>query len=282
MRSPLPAEAVPIFHSNPSATAKLFLDVNGRSMATWGGYTNIQVPPFDLVDDAASVYAIWQRVAHDYRQFNVDVTTEDPGNETNRVTAVISIGGAWSDWYMSASGGVAYIGGFTNSSPNVGFVFARSLGNNLKYLADAASHEAGHLFGLNHQALWVNGVLQSEYRGDGPIMGAPYSIPEPFWTIGQTDFGNIQDDVAVIGGTSNGFGFRVLAEQFKCVLDNPQYRGELTVTVAGQQSVHPTIPGQLEVLGLTGNAQDSVTGSFVYVNEAGVRSLVPSTASVVL
>ena len=68
---------------------------------------------------------------------------------------MIAIGGNYTDWYGAAAGGVAYVGGFYNSAPNVGYVFPGALANgNPKYVAEAAAHEAGHLFGLQHQAAW--------------------------------------------------------------------------------------------------------------------------------
>lgn len=283
-RGALPAQAVPVLHSNRSATAKLYLSLNGRDVPSWGS-RSASTPPFDYAGDMATVTDIWQRVSDDYAQFNIDVTTEDPGNENNRVTAVISIGGSWSDWYGSSSGGVAYVGGFYNLSSNVGFVFSRNLGNNPKYIADAASHEAGHLFGLQHQSLWQDGALIAQYRTDGPIMGSPYSVPVPFWTVGPTSAGPsaMQDDIAIIAGPYSGFGFKpVSATKFKCLLPTSGYAGELTVEIAGQRTVVPTEIGQTEVTNLSGNQGDLVLGEFVYLGSGGKRSPVPSTASLVL
>ena len=43
--------------------------------------------------------------------------------------------------------------GISNSSSNVGYAFENNLGNgDVKYTSEAAAHEAGHLFGLSHQA----------------------------------------------------------------------------------------------------------------------------------
>lgn len=55
--------------------------------------------------------------------------------------------------------------------------------------------------------------------------------------------------------------------------------GELTVTIAGgAPAVMPTTKGQTEVAGLTGNDNDSVSLSFVYIDDAANRSY-PSTFS---
>ncbi len=182
------------FHSKPAATKKLFLSFNGRPLGSWGVVPNVYTPPFE--GDSAVIAAIHSLVANAYAPFDIDVTDEDPGNETNGVTAVISIGGQWSDWHGIAEGGTSNVGGFYNGASNVGYVFSQSLSGDPRILADAVIHEAGHLFGLSHQALWVDNVLVAEYRTDGAFMGVPYGNPNPFWTVGQTPSGNDQDDVA--------------------------------------------------------------------------------------
>ena len=151
----LPEGTLPLLSSRPGATAKLFLDFNGHFESSWGGDTNVSTPVFDRDNnlttftdgELAAIYEIWARVAEDYAPFNINVTTVDPGHQANQVVAVVAIGGNWSDWYGSSAGGVAYVGGFYNGASNVGYVFDDALGNgNAKYVAEAASHEAGHLF----------------------------------------------------------------------------------------------------------------------------------------
>ena len=132
------------------------------------------------------------------------------------MVAVIAIGGDSSDWYGDVAGGVAYVGGFAAGSPapNVGYVFSETLGNEAKLVADAASHEAGHLFGLNHQAVWNGGSLADEYnpgRPDwAPIMGVSYDAVRSTWYNGTPDtLASVhQDDMAMIAGPENGFGYR--------------------------------------------------------------------------
>ena len=83
----------------------------------------------------------------------------------DHVAAHLVIGGSYSDWYGTAAGGVSYVGGFAGGASNVGFVFADTLSNgNPRYVAEAASHEAGHLFGLEHQATWSGTQLVTEYN----------------------------------------------------------------------------------------------------------------------
>src|SRR6185369_2457879 len=127
-----PLSSLPQLHSNPLATAKLFLDFDGHWESSWGSFPNVSTPAFDQdgnsasfsASELASIDEIWSRVAEDYAPFNIDVTTVDPGTQADRVAAVIAIGGSSSDWYGASAGGVAYVGGFYNLSSNVGFVFA--------------------------------------------------------------------------------------------------------------------------------------------------------------
>ncbi len=217
-----PLSSLPALSSHPTAAAKLFLDFDGNYEAAWGSWSGAATPAFDQDGDPASFSAgelaaiqeIWARVAEDYAPFNIDVTTIDPGVRTNRVVAAIAIGGGSSDWYGSSAGGVAYVGGFYNSAPNVGFVFENNLGGYPKYVAEAASHEAGHLFGLQHQVTWSGGTLVESYNsGNGswaPIMGIGYSAPRTTWHNGPTAFGPAvyQDDLSILAGSSNGFGYQ--------------------------------------------------------------------------
>ncbi len=220
----LPEGTLPLFSSRPGAAAKLFLDFDGNYLASWGSWSNVNTPAYDTDGNFASfstaeqnaIAQIWQRVAEDYAPFNIDVTTIDPGSRANQVVAHIAIGGNYSDWYGSSAGGVAYVGGFYNSASNTGFVFEDAMANgNAKYTAEGAAHEAGHLFGLSHQAKWSGSTLVESYNsgtGDwAPIMGVGYYVTRSTWHNGPTSAGpsSSQDDLAIITGSSNGFGYAV-------------------------------------------------------------------------
>lgn len=249
---------IPQLSSNPNATAKLYLDFDGDFQSTWGSWSNITTPAFDIDGDATSfsttelsrMQDIWARVAEDYAPFNIDVTTIDPGTLANKVAAKIVIGGSGS-WYGSA-GGVAYVGGFYNSSSNVGFAFEDNLGNgNAKYCADAASHESGHLFGLNHQSSYSGTTKTNEYNPGtsavAPLMGNSYSATRSVWYYGQTTSSTTyQDDIAVISGSSNGFGLK--ADDYGS-----------TIATASQLAVNGT---SVNVAGLIGYYTDQDVWSF--------------------
>jgi hypothetical protein len=203
---------LPALSSNPSATKKLYLDFNGHFQSSWGSFSSVVTPAFDQdgrpsslsSGEVAAIREIWTRVAEDYAPFNIDVTTIDPGLAAGSVARVV-IGGHYSDWYGSSAGGVAYVSGYSNSLPNVAYVFEDSLGNgNPRYVAEAAAHEAGHLFGLQHQAVWSGGKLESGYHPGtdawAPIMGTGYYAQRTTWHRGtaSTSSTAMQDDMSIL------------------------------------------------------------------------------------
>src|SRR5207247_335687 len=108
----------------------------------------------------------------------------------------------------------SYVGGFAGGASNVAYVFANTLdGGNPRYIAEAASHEAGHLFGLEHQATWNAGQLVTEYNSGtaawAPIMGVGYYANRTTWGNGPTTASPTahQDDLSLIASTTNGFGY---------------------------------------------------------------------------
>ena len=215
------ASTIPALSSLPGAQATVYLDFLGYVEPVWGFYSNITTPVFDLDGDATSfstneitaITRIWQRVSEDYAPFNVNVTTVNPFDFSNGKAVRVSIGGSGS-WTSTPVGGIAYVDSFTNSYPNSVFVFPDNLSKNEKSIAEAASHEAGHAFGLQHQSLYSGTTKQLEYNpganGWAPIMGNSYSATVSTWSNGQSSLGStiLQDDMAVISRSNNGFGYR--------------------------------------------------------------------------
>ncbi len=220
-----PLTDIPILHSDPSARVKLYLDFDGLS----GSGVN-DTPVYDRDGDLTTfsdtelnnMYVIWSRTAEDYAPFNVDVTTEQPpelapgvpDSVANGVALRVAIGGDGS-WTGGVYGGVANVGCFTGSAANTVYVFSANFGSPWEYwVADAASHEAGHGFGLAHQSTYdANGNKTNEYNpGDSttwaPIMGYNY-VPVTTWYNGtSTSATTVQDDMAILAGSANGFGYR--------------------------------------------------------------------------
>jgi hypothetical protein len=214
---------LPQLSSKPGAAATIFLDFDGHTEPIWGSYFNVVTKVYDRdgnlgsfsASEIASIQEIWARVAEDYAPFNINVTTVQPPSFANKVATRVAIGGSYNDWFKNPAGGVAYVGGFYNSASNVAYVFEDNLGNgNPKYVAEAASHEAGHTFGLLHQAVWSGGVKTEEYNPGNanwaPIMGVGYYSSRTTWHQGPTSnsAAQIQDDLAVLSNSSNGFGYR--------------------------------------------------------------------------
>jgi hypothetical protein len=225
MAASSPLSAVPVLNSLPSARAQLYLDFDGDSRSSWDFYSNVVTPAFDQDGDAstfssgelATIQRIWEYVAEDYAPFNINVTTVRPASFNDGVAQQIAIGGAGT-WYGGHYGGLSDIGSFVdNFADNVSFVFSKNLGNgNAKYTADAISHEAGHAFGLDHQSSYdAQGRKLREYStgpGDGraPLMGNSYNAARSLWWNGPNAVSSttMQDDVAILAGWRNGFGFR--------------------------------------------------------------------------
>ena len=222
-------------HSFPSATKTIYLDFDGhvtsgtRWNTRYNGGETIVTPPFSLDGDASfsdaeltRIQAIWERVAEDFRPFEVNVTTQDPGTEALRQFGAgdtqwgirVVIGGSSTDWYsVYAAGGVAYLDSFNWDSDTPAFVFSDNLGKgHEKYVAEAITHEVGHTLGLHHDGA-SGGTEYYEGHGSGPtgwapIMGNAYYLELTQWSKGEyPDANNLEDDLAIIT-TRNGFGYR--------------------------------------------------------------------------
>ena len=104
----------PIYNSYPSAPAVIFLDFDGQAVSgtSWNTSSNaIICGPSNL--GTAAITEIFNRVAEDYRPFNINITTDStkywaaPIAQRMRIILTIT-----SDWYGSA-GGVSYTNSFT-------------------------------------------------------------------------------------------------------------------------------------------------------------------------
>jgi hypothetical protein len=219
--STFPLDAVPQLASRPAARVKVFLDFNGAPATQWGGYSVPNTPAYDLDGDATTfndaelngIREVWSRVSEKYSPFEVNVTTIDPGTYEYNQTVRVVIGGD-STWAGGVYGGYGFVNGFSGVSSNTAFVFPKNLGKGLpKYVAEAAAHEAGHNFGLQHQSAYdpTTGSKLDEYnRGDAaaaPIMGFSYFAARGLWWNGPSLSANtIQDDLKII--SNNFFGYR--------------------------------------------------------------------------
>lgn len=209
----------PVYSSYTAAPAVIFLDFDGHTVNGTSWNVNGPIPCGASGLDPTQVTEIFNRVAEDYRPFNINITTDStkywsaPSNRRMRVILTVS-----SEWYGS-SGGVAFTNSFSWGDNTPCFVFTALLNNNVKMIAEAASHEAGHTLGLRHQSTYdANCVKVSDYnygQGSGeigwaPIMGVGYYKNFTLWHNGPNSIScnNLQSDLDVITNATNGFGFR--------------------------------------------------------------------------
>jgi hypothetical protein len=218
--------------SRPGSLRTLYLDFVGYTLGNTGwsgsyGMTQGKVlAPYDTdnnpgafsTSELNAIREIWLRVSEDYAPFDVNVTTADPGlaaldrsgtGDTAYGTRVVIS----SDSTVGAActcGGIAFVGVIGAASSHEFYqpalVWSKQLGNGYpKYVAEAASHEAGHTFGLVHDGV-INGA--GYYEGQGawaPIMGGSYTKPISTWDHGEYTGANnsAQDDLAVIAANAS-------------------------------------------------------------------------------
>jgi hypothetical protein len=210
---------VPVLNSYPGVPATIFLDFDGHYVSgtswNWAGPINAQ--PAAL--SAGQITEIYNRVAEDYGIFNINITTDSTvylaAPASRRIRLIIT---PTSSWYGSA-GGVSFVNSFTWGNNTPAWIFSELLGNNVKSIAEATSHEAGHALGLQHQSIFDGSCNKTSeyYAGQGsgeigwaPIMGVGYSKNLTTWHNGTSAIGctYYQNDISIIAGVANGFGLR--------------------------------------------------------------------------
>jgi len=229
-----PLEDTFLLHSLPGSRRTIYLDFDGHVLAgtPWNadylGNLPLVCPAWNIdgnptafgTTERTVIQQVWQRVAEDYAPFDVDVTTEYPGEDalalstfTDQDYGVRVLISPVSSSIAPGAGGIAYVGSFDwVTEPGVpALVFPENLGNGEKYIAEASTHEAGHTLGLFHDG--VTGVT-SYYRGHGagetgwaPIMGTGYYRNLTQWSKGEyLNPTNTEDDLAII--PTHGLAFR--------------------------------------------------------------------------
>jgi hypothetical protein len=243
------AMGLPVLNSNPGAAATVHLDFTGSFGESW---LNGEVKPFDMDGhpgsfnrvEKAVILEVFQRVSEDFAPFNINVTTayygplekpnftQGPDNSVSGAVLDLHYGVAVKVFmnkpYNTYGTGFAPIGSFSDDQPNVAFVFSEDIllgandGRPFEYdfetgLANTASHEAGHAFGLQHQRGFDQNGFPVEYSPGTdtwtPIMGLTFDDDRTTWADGPAGAvsdgsRSFHDELAVITSAANGFGYR--------------------------------------------------------------------------
>ena len=228
-RASFPQSQTFSLHSRPGSQRTIFLDFDGAT--SFGSYWSTStgtVDGFSLDDDPgfnaaehAVIQEVWQRVAEDYAPFDVDVTTEDPGQAaitrsgtgdqvygaraqiTGDVQAHADLCGR--DDGAQYCTGIAYIGVFDEPREHAqlqpAWAFTAYF-DDAASIAETVSHEVGHNLGLDHHGRGGDDYYAG-HANWAPIMGSGLK-PVIQWSDGS--YSNAtrpgQDDLALITDTN--------------------------------------------------------------------------------
>ena len=208
----------PKLSSYPAAPAVIYLDFDGEyvNSALWNGGNPIDCTPASL--SAEQITEVFNRVAEDFRPFEINITTDYASFTSAPLDKRIKIIVTGTSGWVTGVGGVSYIGSFTWGDDTPGFVFCDRLANSPKMVAECCSHESGHALGLAHQSRYDNTCnLTATYNagagsgevGWAPVMGNSYYRNMSGWNNGPTPYGcaYMQDNLTIIT-TKNGFTYR--------------------------------------------------------------------------
>jgi hypothetical protein len=203
-------------HSRPGATNTIFVDFDGATISgkAWNkqaGVSTLKAKPYDIdgkpgsFNDAevSSMAEIWERVAEDFAPFDVDVTTEDPGDNAQNVAWVLvtdSEPRGRQPLPSPTAGSTTYMNVF-GFSHTAYFSPALIYYNNLEStgsIAEASSHSIGHIVGLSHDTTTGSGKGNVSWA---PIMGVNHTNQVTQWSKGDYPGAiNKQDDIGILVG----------------------------------------------------------------------------------
>ncbi len=200
------AIALADLQSYPGGNGCVLLDFDGEyvSGTLWnnGGIGPINAAPANLSD--AEKQQAWELVSEAFRPFSLNITTSEAVFNTyprnRRMRCIFTP----TNTAAPGAGGVAYITSFTWGDTPC-WVF----NSGGKYAGDAAAHEIGHTFSLEHDGTTTG---QGYYTGQGnwaPIMGVGYYKSLVQWSKDEyANANNPQDDLANISADYFEVGYR--------------------------------------------------------------------------
>jgi hypothetical protein len=203
-------------HSRPGAANTIFVDFDGGEISgkAWNkqtGISKLKAKPYDTdgkpesFNDAevSSMAEIWARVTEDFAPFDVDVTTEDPGNYGQNVAWVLvtdSEPRGKQPLPSPAAGSTTYMNvfGFSHTAYfSPALIYHNNLGSTGS-IAEAASHSLGHIMGLTHDTTVGTGKGNVSWA---PIMGLNHTNQVTQWSKGDYPGAvNRQDDIGILVG----------------------------------------------------------------------------------
>ena len=222
LRSLMAIDPVPNLDSDPSAPNVIYIDFDGETVndPDWNnGHAIVAAAPTINGSrlSTAQMTDIWNRVVEDYRPFKISITTilsrYTNAGPRHRMRCIVTP----TDTAAPGAGGVAWTDSFRQSGIDFSttvpcWAFAMDYYTTAD-ISGIISHEVGHTMGLSHDGLQNPYAEYFEGQGSGPtswapIMGATYDHNVTQWSKGEYYRANNQeDDIAIIGGAANGFGF---------------------------------------------------------------------------
>lgn len=191
--------------SLPGATAVAKLDFDGEYVVSqyWNDGNPIDAQPSAFTE--SEIIEMWEMISEDFRPFNINITTSEEVFQAAPVDSRVRCIFTPTDVASPGDGGVAWRGSFTYSVDVPCWVFNSSV----KTAGEAGSHEIGHTLELHHDGT-ITGI--EYYEGHGiwaPIMGVGYYSSLVQLSQGEYENAdNMEDDISIIAGPANGFGFR--------------------------------------------------------------------------
>ncbi|MDO8861558.1 PKD domain-containing protein [Haliea sp. E1-2-M8] len=212
--APYPDSQTFFLNSRPGANRVVYLDFDGHTFSgrTWDAEETVVSPPYDIdgyessldSTELEAIQNIWRQVAEDFAPFDINVTTQEPGqgaisrgSKTDQVfgTRVVIT----RDTFLSCGcGGVAYLRVFDDIGDyrKPAFVF----GTTPTGVAEAITHVAGHNLGLNHDDNAGSEGHASASRSEYDIQLVPaYSAP-----LVEDDHGNSNASATSLDATGDG------------------------------------------------------------------------------